>query len=1053
MRPMTRALTSMLVAALLTVGGGAAFAAEKITLRGAEPLDPAYPTAFNGDLRDLPRLPAWKPGDPIKEIPRRHHHDAEITPPPAEPQIDPLLAVQARARSNRALGPPILNFAGQGFTGVNPPDTVGDVGLDHYVQMINSAGGAVMTIYNKSDGSVAAGPTALDSLGTGACADGLGDPVVLYDQLADRWFLSEFSDAANALCVYISQTSDPISGGWFAYQFNTPGFPDYPKYGVWPDAYYASTNEASPAAYAFDRAQMLVGGVATAQRFTAPDLAAFPFQALIPADADGETPPPAGAPNPFMRHRDDEAHNPPGTAQDFLEIWEFHVDFATPANSTFTGPTNIPVTQFDSELCGFVSFNCFPQPSGPTLDPLREVVMHRLQYRNFGTHQALISNLVTDVDGTNHGGVRWFELRNTGSGWGVHQEGTFAPDIHHRWMASAAMDGSGNIGVGYSVSSTTLFPSIRFAARQAGDPLGTLQGEVSVIAGSAANSSNRWGDYASLNVDPVDDRTFWLTTMYSPASSWATRIATFQLCDPPGVPDIVSATAAADNRIDVTWTDGTPSSDSFNVYRADGTCAAPGPFVKIADAVPGFIYQDLTVSGGSTYAYRVTGLLNLCESGQSDCVEATATGDCTLGPLFAGLQAVTNAASSTCTLDLSWTAATSRCGAGVTYNVYRSTSPGFTPGPGNQIATGVTGTTYQDLSPLNNAQTYYYVVRAVDTLNSVEETNTVEKSSAPTGPFAPAALSDTFEGAQSGGGFDLPGWSHSALVGAVDWVWSTLQSNTPTHSWFSDSESVVSARGLVSPEFHVVSGSTLTFRHTFAFEGSVANCFDAGTLEITTNGGQTWTVVPDAAFTAGGFNGTVNTCCDNPIEGKRAWCSGTIGAMTQVTVNLSTFAGQTARLRWHAGDDFSIQVTGWFVDTVNLTNVELPTTCTPAAPPAPLSFYTLTPCRLVDTRTADLPALQPSASRNFTLHGLCSVPATAKALSVNLAVTQGTAAGHLVLYPTGTSTPPTTSINFVAGQTRANNAVVSLDGTGQLTVLNGSAGTVHFILDVNGYFE
>src|SRR6185436_10813339 len=152
---------------------------------------------------------------------------------------------------------------------------------------------------------------------------------------------------------------------WFAYQFTTPTFPDYPKYGVWPDAYYASTNESSPAVYAYNRAQMLVGGVATAQRFTAPDLAGFGFQALIPADADGANPPPAGAPNPFMRHRDDEAHNPGSNdpAHDFVEVWSYHVDFATPANSTFTGPTNIQVTEFDSELCGFTSFNCFPQPS------------------------------------------------------------------------------------------------------------------------------------------------------------------------------------------------------------------------------------------------------------------------------------------------------------------------------------------------------------------------------------------------------------------------------------------------------------------------------------------------------------------------------------------------------------------------------------------------------------------------------------------------------------------------------------------------------------------
>lgn len=1047
------ALVPVLLLAFNASAAGAPAAKERPPAPGVLVIGPAVPTVFDGDLRDLPRAPGWQPGDPIKEIPRRHHHEAEITPPPVEPQIDPLLGVQARAEV-RMLDPPILNFAGQGFSGVNPPDTVGDVGLDRYVQMINGPGSSLFTVYNKADGSVAAGPISLETLGSGDCAFGLGDPVVLYDQLADRWFLSEFSDAANALCVYVSQTSDPISGGWFAYQFDTPGFPDYPKYGVWPDAYYAATNEASPAVYAFDRAQMLAGAPATAQRFTAPDLAAFPFQALLPADADGAAPPPAGAPNPFMRHRDDEANNPPGTAgQDFLEIWEFHVDWTTPANSTFTGPTNIAIAEIDSHVCGFSSFFCFPQPSGPTLDPLREVLMHRLQYRNFGTHQALVGNLVTDVDGTDHGGIRWFELRKTGGGWSVHQEGTFAPDAHHRWMGSAAMDGSGNLAVGYSVSSTTLFPSIRFAARQAGDPLGTLQGEVSVIAGTASNSSNRWGDYSSLNVDPVDDRTFWLTNMYSPASTWATRIATFALCDPPGAPTIESADAPADNRIDVSWLDGDPSSDSFNVYRALGTCAAPGPFVRIAAAVPGLTYEDTTVSGGSTYAYRVTGLLDLCESDLSGCVEATATGACTLGPLFAGLQTVTNPRNSTCTLDLGWTAATSQCGAGITYNVYRGTTAGFTPSLGNQIAAGVAGTTYQDGGPLNSGQTYYYVVRAVDALNGLEETNGVRKSGAPTGPFVGANLTDTFEGALSGGGFDHPNWSHSALVGPVDWAWSTAQSHTPTHSWFSDSLSTTSARGLVSPEFGVVSGTTLSFRHTFAFEGSVSSCFDGGTLEISVDGGQTWSVVPDAAFTAGGFNGTANACCDNPIGGKRAWCSGTIGPMTQVDVNLTGFAGQSARLRWQEGDDFIIQATGWYVDTVSLTNILLPTTCS-SIPPVPLDFYTVTPCRLVDTRIST-PALQPVASRTFVLTGACLVPATARALSVNLTITQPTAGGYLTLFPPDIPMPLVSSINFATGWTRANNAVVALagDGSGELTVFNGAAGTVHFILDVNGYFE
>ena len=238
-----------------------------------------------------------------------------------------------------------MNIAGQGFSGVNPPDTVGDVGPSHYIQMINHSSGATFRIFDKS-GNPIAGPSVLDALAPAGsnCANGLGDPVVLYDPLAGRWLMSEFSNAGNQLCVYVSKTADPVSGGWWFYAFTAPDFPDYPKYGVWPDAYYVSSNEGTGSpVYALDRANMLNGATARgAQRFTAPDMAGFSFQTLTPADLDGPTAPPSGASAVFARHRDDEAHNPPGTPSDFIELWEFHVDWASPANSTFTWPSSIP---------------------------------------------------------------------------------------------------------------------------------------------------------------------------------------------------------------------------------------------------------------------------------------------------------------------------------------------------------------------------------------------------------------------------------------------------------------------------------------------------------------------------------------------------------------------------------------------------------------------------------------------------------------------------------------------------------------------------------------
>lgn len=527
-------------------------------LRGASQSDPVTPRVFSGDLRRLPTARAWRPGDPVRVVPKRARPPQRPGPQamPQQPARDPLLGLAGAKQGGKApalSSAPDLNFEGIPFTGTFPPDPNGDVGPNHYIQMVNDldGGGSLFAIYDKA-GHLLAGPTSLRSLWNagGGCATGGGDPIVLYDRLANRWLLSEFASTGNNLCLYVSRTPDPVAGGWYLYDFETPNFPDYPKYAVWPDAYYVSTNEYSteliPAVYALDRIRMLNGQPATFQRFEAPPLTGFDFQALTPSALSGPAPPPAGSPNYFMRHRDDEAHNAGSNdpLRDFLEAWAFHVDFANPANSTLTGPANIPVAEFDSSLCGLISYFCFPQPGTTvTLDPIREVIMWRLQYRNFGTYETLVGNFVTDVDGTDHGGVRWFELRKAGNGpWALFQEGTQAPDANHRWLGSIAMDKDGNIALGYSVSGGNMFPSIRYTGRLATDPLGLLpQGEITLVTGGASQTRDgpcseggrgcRWGDYSSMTVDPVDDCTFWYTNEYIPAGAdgrWRTRIGVFK---------------------------------------------------------------------------------------------------------------------------------------------------------------------------------------------------------------------------------------------------------------------------------------------------------------------------------------------------------------------------------------------------------------------------------------------------------------------------------------------------------------------------------------------
>jgi hypothetical protein len=465
---------------------------------------------------DLPQyvyVPSNSTDLPITRPPEEDADELPAVRPP-QPGGRKLGQVRDRLQDGRAIGLNILfNAQGIPFQGVNPPDPTGDVGKDHYVQMANSGSGTVVRVLNKITGAVILTFT-LDGLGMGGqCANGNGDPIVLYDQFASRWFLSEFASGGNTLCVYVS-TSEDATGAYVRYEFPTPSFPDYPKYGVWPDAYYVGTNEDTPAVYAMQRSQMVLGLPAVIVRNVGPaPLNGFVFDMIPPVDADGSTLPPVG-PGLFVRHVDDEVHPPyvPNPASDLFEIYTLDINFGT-LTSTLTLLQTIFVTDFDSNLCGLVSFACVPQPgSSTTLDPLREVVMNLPKYRNYGTFESMLVTWVTDV-GTNRHAVRWMELRKAGSGaWGIHQQNTFAPDATNRWMSSPAMNKCNDIAIGYSVSGLTpvnVNPGLRITGRLSTDPLNQLDAEVNIATGGGPSSSNRWGDYSHMSVDPIDDFTFW----------------------------------------------------------------------------------------------------------------------------------------------------------------------------------------------------------------------------------------------------------------------------------------------------------------------------------------------------------------------------------------------------------------------------------------------------------------------------------------------------------------------------------------------------------------
>jgi gliding motility-associated-like protein len=438
-------------------------------------------------------------------------------------------ALQKDYNTNTRRSTEIGNWQGITTT-TSPGDPAMDVGPNHVVQMMNGSSGARVQIWDKTGGTLL-GNTDFSTLVSLPNA-GLGDPIVLYDERADRWLLSEFCSGCNDMFVAISTTSDPL-GTYYTYSIAASSFPDYPKYSIWDNTYLITANEGTGTStvYALNRNAMLTGGAANAQQFTIPRFGTIGFQASTPVSLMGTTT--AGTPPMLMRMRDDAWT---GSASDALEIWELDIDWSSPGAATLTQTSTLATTPHESELCGYTSFACIPQQgSGTTLDPLRELLMNRIMYRNFGTHESIVCAHATDVDGADLAGIRWYELRRTGGGagtWSIYQESTYSPDSDMRWMPTIGISESGNIGLAYNVSSSSMYPSIRYTGRKECDPLNVMtETEVTLVAGTTANNSNRWGDYNAMG---VDGETFWFTAMYNPNSQARTRIGAFTIdpCNP-----------------------------------------------------------------------------------------------------------------------------------------------------------------------------------------------------------------------------------------------------------------------------------------------------------------------------------------------------------------------------------------------------------------------------------------------------------------------------------------------------------------------------------------
>lgn len=425
------------------------------------------------------------------------------------------------------------------FSGQNsfsdPPDDNGTVGPNHYMQTIN----VKYTIYDKS-GNLLAGPTNLNTLfeGVPGANRNDGDPIVLFDEQIGRFFVAEFSGIGGApdyMLIAISQTDDP-TGMWDRWSFPMTGFPDYMKFGVWRDAYYMGTNTYSGNdIYAFERDVMIAGGESPQLvQFNNPWRPNSGFHCVLPVDNDGEFAP-EGTPGLFMTINDDAWG---GSAQDQIWIYELDVDWDNPNNSTFNRVQQIIVEPFDSNFGP--SWDNIKQPgTSQELDAINQILMHRVQYRNFDGSQHIVCQHTVDVDGTDHAGIRWYELEYADSEWGIRQSSTYAPDDDSRWMGSIAMNSNHEIALAYSVSSSSTYPSIRYTGQSAAENAissGILNvEEVSIHEGSASQtSSNRWGDYSNISLDPNDDLTFWFTSQYNISGQQrGTKIAAFSVTSVP----------------------------------------------------------------------------------------------------------------------------------------------------------------------------------------------------------------------------------------------------------------------------------------------------------------------------------------------------------------------------------------------------------------------------------------------------------------------------------------------------------------------------------------
>lgn len=569
-----------------------------------------------------PTYPFLLSGPPLGNLPPAAH-------PSGTPEQKPFFHLPGGLRSGNAADPVVQSTPapataqtlgqweglGEGYPGFTvsaiPPDTNMAVGPNHVVQWVNNT----FVVFDKQGHQLQTpvdDSTFWGALSTCYQGGGFSDPVIQYDRAADRWIVAEVAIpllpgffGQYAQCFAVSKTSDPsftsdVNGNNTSYFIWAYGFGsnvnDYDKIAVWPDGYYVTwnifqngANFIGPEACAWNRNDMLQG--VAAPRFVCFQLSSA-HASLLASDLDGSMAPPAGSPNYLMEI------DPTSSA---LNLFQFHADFANPSNSTLTGPFSVSGVAPFTAPCPTTQ-DCIPQP-GTTqlLDALGDRLMYRLAYRNYGDHESIVANHTVLTAGGSTG-VRWYEVRNPATGPAVYQQGTFAPDTDNRWMASIAMDRSGDIGIGYSVASGITYPSIRYTGWEVGNTPGVLQAETSLVAGGGSQTGyNRWGDYSAMRIDPSDDCTFWYTQEYqavSQAGNWNTRIGSFKFSS-CGQALVSTSTTLGSSLNPSTY--GQPVTFTATVTPSSGT-GTPTGSVSFKDGSTTLGSSGLNASGVATFS-------------------------------------------------------------------------------------------------------------------------------------------------------------------------------------------------------------------------------------------------------------------------------------------------------------------------------------------------------------------------------------------------------------------------------------------------------------------